>query len=133
MANPIAQSNVAQTELLARALQGLRPASVPTIKLGRFTGHHQRSGDPTLADWLDDFIVYVWGVSYNYRAVVQFDHLGRCAKAFRAKLAARVQLMSGVYLYTQPINHPRFICSDGCHLTDKGVQKYGEGIWRAVG
>ena len=34
--------------------------------------------------------------------------------------------------YTQPINHPRFICSNGCHLTDEEVQKYGEGIRRAV-
>ena len=58
MANLIAQSNVALAETLARALQRLRPAPVPTIKLGRFTGHHQRSGDPTLADCLDDFSIY---------------------------------------------------------------------------
>ena len=42
-------------ETLAHALQGLRPAPVPTIKLGRFVDHSQRSGDPTLTDWLDDF------------------------------------------------------------------------------
>ena len=82
MANLIAQSNVALTETLAHALQGLRPAPVPTIKPGRFTGHPQRSGDPTLADWLDDFNVYArqMGVSENDRAVVMFDHLGGCAK-----------------------------------------------------
>ena len=56
----------------------------------------------------------------------------RRAKAFNAKLAARVQFLPGVYFYSQPINHPRFICSDGCHLTDEGVQRYGEGIRRAV-
>ena len=39
MANLIAQSNVALAETLAHALQGLRPAPVPIIKLGRFTGH----------------------------------------------------------------------------------------------
>ena len=65
MANLIAESNVAQAEMLARALQGLRPASVPTIKLGRFTGHHQMSGDPTLADWfvktISAFMLARWG------------------------------------------------------------------------
>ena len=82
MANLIAQSNVALAETLARALQGLRPSPVPTIKLGRFIGHHQRSGDPTLADWFDDFGVYArqMGVSEENRAVVLFDHLGGCAK-----------------------------------------------------
>ena len=82
MANLIAQSNIGLAETLAHALQGLRPAPVPTIKLGRFTGHPQRSGDPTLADWLDDFNVYArqMGVSENDRAVVMFDHLGGCAK-----------------------------------------------------
>ena len=55
MANLIAQSNVALAETLAHALHGLRPAPVPTIKLGRFMGYPQRSGDTTLADWLDDF------------------------------------------------------------------------------
>ena len=82
MANLIAQSNVALAETLARALQGLRPSPVPTIKLGRFIGHPQRSGDPTLADWLDDFGVYArqMGVSEENRAVVLFDHLGGCAK-----------------------------------------------------
>ena len=59
MANLIAQSNVAQADMLACALQGLHPAPVPTIKLGRFTDHPHMSGDPTVADWLDDFIVYV--------------------------------------------------------------------------
>ena len=34
--------------------------------------------------------------------------------------------------YTQPINHPWFICSNGCHLTDEEVQKNGGGIRRAV-
>ena len=58
MANLIAQPNVALAETLARALQGLRPSPVPTITLGRFIGHPQRSGDPTLVDWLDDFGVY---------------------------------------------------------------------------
>ena len=82
MANLIAQSNVALAETLARALQGLRPSPVPTIKLGRFIGHPQRSGDPTLADWLDDFGVYArqMGVSEENRAVALFDHLGGCAK-----------------------------------------------------
>ena len=82
MANLIAQSNVALAETFAHALQGLRPAPVPTIKLGRFTGHPQRSGGPTLADWLDDFCIYArqMGVSGDDRAVVLLDHLGGCAK-----------------------------------------------------
>ena len=57
MANLITQSNMALAETLASALQGLRPAPLPTIKLGRFVGHPQRSGEPTLADWLDDFFL----------------------------------------------------------------------------
>ena len=82
MANLIAQSNVALAETLAHALQGLRPAPVPTIKLGRFMGYPQRSGDPTLADWLDDFFIYArqLGVSGDDRTVVLLDHLGGCAK-----------------------------------------------------
>ena len=56
----------------------------------------------------------------------------RRAKAVNAKLAARIKFMPRVYLYTQQINHPRFICYDGCHLTDESIQKYGEGIRRAV-
>ena len=48
----ITQSNMTLAETLARALQGLRPALFPTIKLGRFM-YHPRSGD-----WLDDFCIY---------------------------------------------------------------------------
>ena len=39
MANLSTQSNMALAETLARALQGIRPTPVPTIKLGRFMGH----------------------------------------------------------------------------------------------
>ena len=69
-------------ETLARALQGVRPSPVPTIQLCRFIGHPQRSGDPSLADWLDDFGVYArqMGVSEDYRAVMLLDHHGGCAK-----------------------------------------------------
>ena len=82
MANLIAQSNFALAEMLERALRGLRPAPIPTIKLGRFMGHPQRAGDPTLADWLDDFCVYArqMAVSEDDRAVILLDHLGGCAK-----------------------------------------------------
>ena len=82
IANFIAQSNFALAEMLARALQGLRPAPIPTIQLGRFMGHPQRAGDPTLADWLDDFCVYArqMAVSEDDRAVILLDHLGGCAK-----------------------------------------------------
>ena len=82
MANLIAQSNFALAEMLARALQGLRPAPIPTIKLGRFMGHPQRAGDPTLADWLDDVCVYArqMALSEDDRAVILLDHLGGCAK-----------------------------------------------------
>ena len=82
MANLIAQTNVALAETLARALEGLRTIPVPTIKLDRFMGHPQRSGDPTLADWLDDFCIYArqMGVSGDDRAVVLLDHIGGCAK-----------------------------------------------------
>ena len=82
MANLIAQSNFALAEMLARALQELRPAPIPTIKLGRLLGHPQRTGDPTLADWLDDFCVDArqMGVSEDDRAVILLDHLGGCAK-----------------------------------------------------
>ena len=82
MTNCIAQSNFALAEMLARALQGLRPAPIPTIKLGRLMGHPQRAGDPTLADWLDDFCVYArqMAVSEDDRAVILLDHLGGCAK-----------------------------------------------------
>ena len=82
MANLIAQSNFALAEMLARALRGLRPAPIPILKLGRFMGHPQRAGDPTLADWLDDFCVYArqMAVSEDDRAVILLDHLGGCAK-----------------------------------------------------
>ena len=98
MANLIAQSNDGLAETLAHALQGLRPAPVPTIKLGRFMGHPQISGDPTLADWLDDLFIYARQlvVSGDDRTVVLLDHLGGCAKeeVFCHPLAMRQSMES---------------------------------------
>ena len=45
----------------------------------------------------------------------------RRVKLFNQTLAARVKQIYGVYFFRQAINHPRFICGDGCHLTDEGV------------
>ena len=78
------------------------------------------------------FMSVIQRTSKGRHLAVSVRCFNRRAKAFNAKLAARFQFLSGVYFYTQPINHPRFICSDGCHLTDEGVQRYGEGIRRAV-
>ena len=78
------------------------------------------------------FMSVIQRTSKGRHLAVSLRCFNRRAKAFNAKLAARFQFMPRVYLYTQQINHPRFICYDGCHLTDEGVQKYGEGILRAV-
>ena len=78
------------------------------------------------------FMSVIQQTSKGRHLAVSLRCFSRCAQAFNAKLAARIQFKTQVYLYTQPINHPRFICSDGCHLTDEGVQKYGGGIRRAV-
>ena len=78
------------------------------------------------------FLSVIQRTSKGRHLAVSVRRFNRRAKAFNAKLAARVQFLPGVYFYSQPINHPRFICSDGCHLTDEGVQRYGEGIRRAV-
>ena len=78
------------------------------------------------------FLSVIQRTSKSRHLVVSVRRFNRRAKAFNAKLAARVQFLPGVYFYSQPINHPRFIYSDGCHLTDEGVQRYGEGIRRAV-
>ena len=78
------------------------------------------------------FMSVIQRTSRGRHLTVSLRCFNRQAKAFNAKLAARIQFMPRVYLYTQQINHPRFICYDGCHLTDEGIQKYGEGIRRAV-
>ena len=67
------------------------------------------------------FMSVIQQTSKGCHLAVSVRSFNRRAIAFNAKLAARVQLMSGVYLYTQPINHPRFICSEECYLTDEGV------------
>ena len=44
----------------------------------------------------------------------------RRVKLFNKTLATRVKQIRGVYFFRQAINHPLFICGDGCHLTDEG-------------
>ena len=78
------------------------------------------------------FLSVIQRTSKGRYVAVSLRCFNRRVKAFNAKLAARIQFMPRVYLYTQQINHPRFICHDGCHLTEEGVQKYGEGIRMAV-
>ena len=56
----------------------------------------------------------------------------RKVKLFNQMLAAKVKQIRGVFFIVQAINHPRYICGDGCHLTDEGVTRYGSGIRRAV-
>ena len=78
------------------------------------------------------FMSVIQRTSKGRHVAVSLRCFNRRAKVFNAKLAAIIQFMPQVYLYTQQINHPRFICYDGRHLTDEGVQKYGEGIRKAV-
>ena len=78
------------------------------------------------------FMSVIQWTSKGRHLAVSLRCFNRWAKAFNAKLATRIQFMPRVYLYTQQINHSRFICHDGCHLTEEGIQKYGEGIRRAV-
>ena len=68
--------------ILATALKGLRPNPVHTLRLGRFMGHPTKSGDPTVAAWLDEFEVYArqMGVPEGERAILLIDHLGGAAK-----------------------------------------------------
>ena len=48
MARIIAKSNEAIAETLANALQNLKFARAPKVKLSKFTGPPQKAGDPTL-------------------------------------------------------------------------------------
>ena len=78
----IAQSNAALAATLAGALQGLRSPHIASLKLSRFMGHPKRGGDPTVAEWLQEFDVYArqTGVKDVDRAVALLDHLGGCAR-----------------------------------------------------
>ena len=85
------------------------------------------------------FMSVIQRTSKSRHLADSFRCFNRRAKAFNAKLAARVcQVFTSILdkpvrcLLLYSINHPQFICSDGCHLTDEGVKKYGEGIRRAV-
>ena len=82
IAEMIAQSNAALAATLAGALQGLRSPHIPSLKLSRFMGHPKRGGDPTVAEWLQEFDVYArqTGVKDVDRAVALLDHLGGFAR-----------------------------------------------------
>ena len=82
IAEMIAQSNAALAATLAGALQGLRSPHIPSFKLSRFMGHPTRGGDPTVAEWLQEFDVYArqTGVKDVDRAVALLDHLGGFAR-----------------------------------------------------
>ena len=55
------------------------------------------------------------------------------ARAFNARLAARVRQLHGVHMFAQSrLNLPRYICQDGCHLTDAGMGLYGRLIRMAI-
>ena len=82
IAEMIGQSNAALAATLAGALQGLRSPHIPPFKLSRFMGHPKRGGDPTVAEWLQEFDVYArqTGVKDVDRAVALLDHLGGFAR-----------------------------------------------------
>ena len=69
IAEMIAQSNAVLAATLAGALQGLRVPPVPTMKLDKFMGYPRKVGDPTVAEWLQEFDVYALpGGSAEYRS-----------------------------------------------------------------
>ena len=82
IAEMIAQPNAALAATLAGALQGLRSPHIPSLKLSRFMGHPKRGGDPTVAEWLQEFDVYArqTGVMDVDRAVALLESPGQYLK-----------------------------------------------------
>ena len=63
-----------------------------------------------------------------FLSVIQRTSKGRHVEISLAANIRRVQHIRSVYYFKQAINHPPFICGDGCHLTDEGVVRYGRGL-----
>ena len=59
MAGAIAMSHLTLVETLIKALQGVGQAPAPTISLPRFFARPQSHSDPTIAQWLADFDVFM--------------------------------------------------------------------------
>ena len=79
IAEMIAESNGALAATLAGALQGLR-APFPHAKLSRFMGCPKKVGDPTIAEWLEDFEAYARQTGVRNHAATILDHLGGKAR-----------------------------------------------------
>ena len=73
----IKQSNQALAETLAAAFQNLRYQRASTVKLSKFRGCPQKSGDPTLKEWVNDLNLYCrqLGLSEDEKVHVAMDHL----------------------------------------------------------
>ena len=74
-------SHLALVETLIKALHGVAPTT--TISLPRFFGRPQSPSDPTIAEWLADFDVFVRQCCVSEgekRAVLLIDYLGGDAK-----------------------------------------------------
>ena len=57
----------------------------------------------------------------------------RRAKAFNSRIAVCVRQIANVRMFAQSrINFPRYICHDGCHLTEEGQARYIKGLRQAV-
>ena len=82
MSHLFMQANAALVETLVMALQGVRHAPIPTVRLLRFFGRPKSPGELAIDEWLSEFDVFVrqCGVPEGERALVLVDYLGGCAK-----------------------------------------------------
>ena len=82
IAELIAQSNAALVATVTGALQQFMAPPDHTVKLSKFMGYPQKGGEPTIADWLDEFETFARqvGICNADRAVAVLDHLGGRAR-----------------------------------------------------
>ena len=104
MSHLFMQANAALVETLLMALQGVRHAPIPTVRLLRFFGRPKSPGELAIDEWLSEFDVFVrqCGVPEGERALVLVDYLGGCAKEevlceVRRDFGALVSLLRRMY------------------------------------
>ena len=79
------------------------------------------------------FLSVVQRTSIRNHGGVSLNTYNHRVKSFNYRLSTSILQQANVRMFSQTrVNLPKYICEDGCHLTETGQLRYGRGVRQAV-
>ena len=79
------------------------------------------------------FLSVVQRTSIGNHGGVSLNTYNHRVKSFNSRLSTSILQQANVRMFSQTrVNLPKYVCEDGCHLTEEGQMRYGRGLRQAV-